>query len=79
MNHTVDLVKEKSMNIYQENGYANRNEYLLALAEEYEINFEDVKTIANTLGKSEDFDGLVNALDDWTALNSNDFMFEEEL
>ena len=79
MNHTIDLVKEKPMSIYQERGYANRNEYLLALAEEYEIDIEDVKTISNALGKNEDFDGLVSALDDWTRLNINDFEYDEEI
>lgn len=69
MNHTLDLVKEKPMSIYQKKGYADRNEYLLSLAEEYEMDVEDVFTIANTLGKMEDFDGLLMALDDWTMLN----------
>lgn len=51
-------------NIYKENGYANRKEYLDELAEEYGVDNETVYTLASTLGKNEDFDGLISTLED---------------
>lgn len=52
------------MNIYTENGYKDRNEYLTALSEEYEVDIETVQCLADLLGEAEDFDGLVSALED---------------
>lgn len=52
-------------NIYAENGYKNRQDYLESLAEEYDIPLEIVLCLAEVLGPSEDFDGLVNALEDY--------------
>ena len=52
------------MNIYQEHGFDNRKEYLLSLADDYGVDFEIVATIASTYGPTEDFDGLVSALED---------------
>jgi hypothetical protein len=49
------------MNIYQKNGYADRQEYLDSLTEEYG---EVVYIIADMLGETEDFDGLVTTLED---------------
>ena len=51
-------------NIYQENGYADRNDYLNCLSEDYGISIEDVFSLAEMLGENEDFDGLVSALKD---------------
>ena len=51
-------------NIYQENGYADRDNYLNCLSEDYGISIEDVYSLAEMLGESEDFDGLVSALED---------------
>lgn len=50
------------MNAYTANGYKNRREYLEELCEEYPRSF--VFALAATLGPSEDFDGLVTALED---------------
>ena len=52
------------MNHYQANGYANRRAYLQSLAEEFGIERETVFTLASILGQSEDFDGLITALED---------------
>jgi hypothetical protein len=53
------------MDIYLENGYKNREDYLLSLAIEYDLDIEDtVRPIADLLGPSEDFDGLVAMLND---------------
>ena len=51
-------------NIYQENGYADRDDYLNCLLEDYGISIEDVYSLAEMLGENEDFDGLVSALED---------------
>ena len=53
------------MNIYVENGYANRREYLDSLVDDFGIDNETVYALASILGKSEDFDGLVSALEDY--------------
>jgi len=62
------------MNIYQENGYANRRDYLENLAFDYGMDKNEVFTIASLLGKDEDFDGLVSMLDDHA---NKTFNFEE--
>ena len=46
-------------NIYQENGYADRDDYLNRLSEDYGVSIEDVYSLAEMLGENEDFDGLV--------------------
>ena len=51
-------------NIYQQNGYADRDDYLTCLSEDYGISIEDVYSLAEMLGENEDFDGLVYALED---------------
>lgn len=48
-------------NVYKENGYENRKDYLNRLAEEYGRN---VYFLADMLGESEDFDGLLTSLED---------------
>lgn len=56
------------MSIYVENGYANRTEYLNELREEYG---GLVDLLIGVLPSSEDFDGLVTALED--ALDSGEY------
>ena len=51
-------------NIYQQNGYTDRDDYLTCLSEDYDISIEDVYSLAEMLGENEDFDGLVSALED---------------
>ena len=51
-------------NIYQENGYADRDDYLTCLSEDYGVSIEDVCSLAEILGENEDFDGLVSTLED---------------
>lgn len=50
--------------IYKQNGYNDRYDYLDSLAEEYGISKVIVYSLASMLGESEDFDGLINALED---------------
>lgn len=52
------------MNIYVEHGYKNRADYLDCMAEDYGLPLDIVQSIADVNGPSEDFDGLVIALED---------------
>lgn len=49
------------MNVYQENGYKDRQDYLNHLADEYG---DSVYFLSDLLGESEDFDGLISSLED---------------
>lgn len=49
---------------YTDRGCANRREYLVMLAEDYDIDLESVHLLAQILGPDEDFDGLIVALED---------------
>ena len=60
------------MNDYTANGYKNRREYLDSLAEAYGLPRATVYTMAAMLGESEDFDGLIIALDDAAEENDRD-------
>jgi len=51
------------MTNYEANGFKNRKEYLDDLAQEYDRT--TVYALAGMLGPSEDFDGLVTALEDY--------------
>ena len=48
-----------------------RKEYLIGIAEDYGMNRNDVFAIADLLGESEDYDGLLSMLDDYS--NTLDF------
>lgn len=52
------------MSIYMDNGYKNRKDYLESLADQYEMDYDDVAALADMLGPNEDFDGLVDELED---------------
>ena len=52
-------------NVYISKGYKDRKDYLQSLAEEFDIDFGTVVMVANTLGRNEDFDGLISALEDY--------------
>lgn len=51
-------------NVYKDNGFKNREDYLDFLAEEYETPRDIVQELADVNGPSEDFDGLVTTLQD---------------
>lgn len=51
-------------NVYIENGYENRKHYLKCMSEDYGVPLDVVYSLASMLGSSEDFDGLINALED---------------
>ena len=50
--------------VYQENGYDDRDDYLRSLAEDYGVPLDAVIAMAEVLGPEEDFDGLVSNLED---------------
>ena len=56
------------MSVYTENGYANRKEYLDELREEYGAL---VDILIGVFPASEDFDGLITALED--AVDSGEY------
>lgn len=51
-------------NIYQENGYKDRQDYLECMALDYGVPLEVVISLAEVLGEMEAFDGLIVALED---------------
>jgi len=53
------------MSAYTDEGYKNRRDYLESLADETGVPLDVVLTIADLFGPSEDFDGLVTALEDY--------------
>ena len=55
-----------SLTPYQTRGFENRTEYLRSLAAEYEIDENSVFSLAELLGPSEDFDGLLSDLEDFS-------------
>ena len=52
------------MSIYTDKGYKSRNDYLNCMSEDYGVDVEAVRVLAEVLGPNEDFDGLVVALED---------------
>lgn len=52
------------MNVYQENGFKDRKEYLQSVADDFGVPYETVFDIADILGESEDFDGLIEIMQD---------------
>ena len=62
----INLTKKPS--IYEVNGYMNRKDYLSSLASDYSISKMEVFEIASLLGASEDFDGLINSLDNYVLM-----------
>lgn len=68
------------MSAYIEAGFNTRKEYLMSLVEEYDVDKGTVFAIASLLGPSEDFDGLIAALEDVQVENecSDEMMGEDE-
>ena len=51
-------------NIYIQNGYNSRQDYLQSLADEYDLQIDTVLLAAEIMGESEDWDGLISMLQD---------------
>lgn len=58
------------MDSYGRLGFDSRQHYLLSLAEEHDVPVMLVFTLADLLGPSEDFDGLVSTIEDHAGLAS---------
>ena len=54
--------------IYQKNGYHDREDYLNILASENGIPLVQVLMLADLLGPDEDFDGLVTGVEDYAGI-----------
>ena len=52
------------MSVYNDQGYRDREHYLQCLAEDCGVSIAIVSALAELLGESEDFDGLINAVED---------------
>ena len=57
-------------NPYIDNGYRSRADYLAQLCDEYQADV--VHTLADLLGETEDFDGLVSMLEDYRETEDDD-------
>lgn len=57
-------------NVYVENGYENRKDYLKCMAEDYGVPYGDVVQFAQVMGADEDFDGLITMLEDYSEMFS---------
>lgn len=52
------------MSVYTDEGYKDRNDYLNCLAEDNGVSPAAVFALADMLGPTEDFDGLVTSVED---------------
>ncbi|WP_010260737.1 hypothetical protein [Treponema primitia] len=50
---------------YTSHGYKDRDDYLNNLADDYGVDSMAIRAIADMLGPSEDFDGLLSELEDF--------------
>lgn len=67
--HTqAKVIEMDSRNIYQQNGYKDREHYLASLAYQYGVDKYSLDCIADMLGENEDFDALVSSLEDFSHL-----------
>lgn len=55
----------EDLDVYKQNGYKDRTDYLKCLADDFGIEWSIVNCVAEMLGENEDFDGLVTALGDF--------------
>lgn len=51
-------------NVYKQNGYKDRFDYLNLIAGDYGTDMMVITSLAEVLGENEDFDGLISALED---------------
>ena len=59
----MNKLNSVNQDVYQQNGFTSRQDYLNNLAEEYgDVVFD----LADLLGEIEDFDGLVTSLEDYS-------------
>lgn len=61
---------------YIRHGYKDRRDYLKSLAEDFGFDYETVVLLADTMGETEDFDGLVLMLEDYEGMDMYDMLEE---
>lgn len=66
------------MNVYTENGYKSREDYLNTLAEDNGLTLQEVKTLSGVLGPSEDFDALVTFTEDYASSKQDEYVPTDE-
>lgn len=59
--HEIKLLTD----VYVKKGYRDRKDYLKSLSEESGVDYESVVSLANMSGPTEDFDGLVSAVENF--------------
>ena len=59
-----EIDQAKRSTVYEDNGYKNRAQYLRSLTEDHQVSIETVHLYSDLMGPSEDFDGLVSALEE---------------
>lgn len=55
-------------NIYQKNGYLDRQNYLTCIAVQYGVDLTIVSSMAEVLGENEDFDALISQIEELPVL-----------
>lgn len=66
------------LNVYQQQGYYNRADYLRCMAEDYCVPHKVVQAIADKLGQDDDFDGLVMALEGYKDGGADKYLDEAQ-
>ena len=64
------MATDTATDVYTDNGYSSRADYLAQLCDEYPADV--VHTLADLLGETEDFDGLVSMLEDYSETEDDD-------
>ena len=64
------MATDTATDVYTDNGYSSRADYLAQLCDEYPADV--VHTLADLLGETEDFDGLVTMLEDYSETEADD-------
>lgn len=58
------IISKQTLQELKDQDYPSLESYLEYLAEEYSCDIEEIEALAEMLGESELFDGLISALDD---------------
>lgn len=66
MRNRIEADRTVHLDRYAEDGYDNRYDYLMGLADDYGVDPETVIMLADLMGGEEDFDGLVSMVQDQT-------------
>jgi hypothetical protein len=69
----------ENKDVYTRNGFENRGAYLDSLAEDYGVDPFVIHMVADMIGPSEDFDGLVSELEDMYVSGALDVFRKQEV